>query len=90
VCRAIKLILEKGKVDEIYNIGSGKETSVKEVLDLARDMCNYRGNLISIDTPDFHKVVQGLQHFYLDTSKLDRLGFNYLYDTKDIVSELCQ
>ena len=90
VCRAIKLILEKGKVDEIYNIGSGKQTSVKEVLDLARDMCNYRGNLISIDTPDFHKVVQGLQHFYLDTSKLDRLGFNYLYDTKDIVSELCQ
>ena len=89
VCRAIKLVMEKGKVDEIYNIGSGKQTSVKEVLDLASDMCDYRGSLISIDTPDFHKVVQGLQHFYLDTSKLDQLGFNPLYDTEDIVRELC-
>ena len=52
-------------------------------------MCHYSGKLISIDTPDFHKVVQGLQHFYLDTSKLDQLGFNPLYDTKDIVGELC-
>ena len=90
VCRAIKLVMEKGKVDEIYNIGSGKQTSVKEVLDLASDMCDYRGSLISIDTPDFHKVVQGLQHFYLDTSKLNQLGFNPIYDTKDIVRELCQ
>ena len=76
--------------NEIYNIGSGKETSVKEVLDLASEICNYRGNLISIDTPDFHKVVQGLQHFCLDTSKLDQLGFSPMYDTKDIVRELCQ
>ena len=52
-------------------------------------MCDYKGNLISIDTPDFHKVVQGLQHFYLDTTKLNQLGFNSLYDTKDIVRELC-
>ena len=82
-------MIEKGKLDEIYNIGSGKQTSVKEVLDLASQMCHYSGKLTSIDTPDFHKVVQGLQHFYLDTSKLDQLGFNPLYDTKDIVEELC-
>ena len=44
VCRAIKLVMEKGKLNEIYNIGSGKETSVKEVLDLASEICNYRGN----------------------------------------------
>ena len=90
VCRAIKLIMEKGDVDQIYNIGSGKETTIKEVLDLASEVCDYRGNLISIDTPDFHKVVQGLQKFYLDTSKLDQLGFSPLLDTKDIVWELCQ
>ena len=57
---------------------------------MASEMCDYEGNLISIDTPNFHKVVQGLQKFYLDTSKLNRLGFNYLFETKDIVRELCQ
>ena len=90
VCRAIKLVMDEGEVDDTYNIGSGKETSVKEVLDLASQMCHYSGKLNSIDTPDFHKVVQGLQKFYLDTSKLDQLGFSPLFNTKDIVWELCQ
>ena len=90
VCRAIKLVMDEGNLDEIYNIGSGKETSVKEMLDIAKRECHYRGNLISIDTPKFHKVVQGLQKFYLNTSKLDQLGFSPLFDTKDIVRELCQ
>lgn len=32
-CRAIELILEKGRIGELYNIGSGVEQSVEEITD---------------------------------------------------------
>tara|TARA_B100000927_G_scaffold56206_1_gene43051 strand:+ start:32 stop:850 length:819 start_codon:yes stop_codon:yes gene_type:complete len=90
VCNAIKLIIDKGAEDEIYNIGSGQPTTIREVLEYAKYFTNSKGNLNSIKTPDFHKVVQGLQHFYMDNSKLKSLGFDTLYDVKDMVRELCQ
>ena len=89
ICRAIKLIIDKGELNEIYNICSGKETSVREILDLAMKYSESNSRIINIDTPDFHKVVQGLKYFYMDNTKLKNLGFYPLYNTDDIVRELC-
>ena len=36
VCRAIKLVMEKGNINEIYNIGSGHPTTVSELMKLAK------------------------------------------------------
>lgn len=89
ICRAIKLIMDKGELNEIYNISSGKETSVREILNLAMKYSESNGRIINIDTPDFHKVVQGLKYFYMDNTKLKNLGFHPLYNIDDIVRELC-
>ena len=88
VCRAIKLVMDKGKVNEIYNIGSGKPTTVSEMMHLAKQYSRSRGKLISIDPPEFHNNVQ-TQNFYLDTTKLKSLGFEQHLTNEFIVNDLC-
>ena len=88
VCRAIKLVMDKGELNEIYNIGSGKPTTVKEIMDLAKFFSRSRGKLISIDPPEFHNNVQ-TQNFYLDTTKLKSLGFEQHITNEFIVKDLC-
>ena len=38
VCRAIKLVMDKGELNEIYNIGSGQPTKVSEIVELAKKL----------------------------------------------------
>ena len=88
VCRAIKLVMDKGEVNEIYNIGSGEPTRVSEIVELAKHFTRSRGKIISIDPPEFHNNVQ-TQHFWLDTTKLKRLGFAQHITNEFIVKDLC-
>ena len=80
--------MDKGELNEIYNIGSGKPTTVKEIMDLAKFFSRSRGKLISIDPPEFHNNVQ-TQNFYLDTTKLKSLGFEQHITNEFIVKDLC-
>ena len=88
VCRAIKLVMDKGNLNEIYNIGSGKPTKVSEIVELAKIFTRSRGNIINIDPPEFHNNVQ-TQHFWLDTTKLQNLGFAQHITNEFIVKDLC-
>jgi nucleoside-diphosphate-sugar epimerase len=88
VCRAIKTVMDKGELNEIYNIGSGQPTKVSEIVELAKIFTRSRGKIISIDPPEFHNNVQ-TQHFWLDTSKLRKLGFAQHITNEFIVKDLC-
>jgi len=88
VCRAIKLVMDKGELNEIYNIGSGKPTKVSEIVELAKHFTRSRGEIINIDPPEFHNNVQ-TQHFWLDTTKLKKLGFAQHITNEFIVKDLC-
>ena len=88
VCRAIKLVMDKGELNEIYNIGSGKPTRVSEIINLAKHYTRSRGQIINIDPPEFHKNVQ-TEHFWLDTTKLKSLGFVQHITNEFIVKDLC-
>ena len=88
VCRAMKLVMDKGKLNEIYNIGSGEPTRVSEIVELAKHFTRSRGKIISIDPPEFHNNVQ-TQHFWLDTTKLKSLGFAQHITNEFIVKDLC-
>ena len=88
VCRALKLVMEKGETNQIYNIGSGKPTTVAEIMNFAKDYTKSRGQLINIDPPEFHNNVQ-TQHFWMDTTKLKSLGFEPQISNESIVKELC-
>ena len=88
VCRAMKLVMDKGELNEIYNIGSGQPTKVSEIVELAKHFTRSRGEIINIDPPEFHNNVQ-TQHFWLDTTKLRKLGFAQHITNEFIVKDLC-
>ena len=88
ICEAINLVCDKGKVNEIYNIGSGHPTRIYDIISLAKHYLNSRSKIKSREAPDFHKLVQA-KDFYLDVTKLRSLGFKKRISTSEIVKELC-
>jgi nucleoside-diphosphate-sugar epimerase len=72
--RAMSLVLEKGELDTIYNIGSGQPTLLRDVIDIAAHLSNSRSTISSIPTPEFHQKIQS-RDFWLDTTQLQNLGF---------------
>ncbi len=70
-CRAIDLVLHEGEVGEVYNVGTGRETSGQEVARAVLDLLGKPESLI-----DF--VADRLGHDYryaLDVGKLQALGW---------------
>jgi nucleoside-diphosphate-sugar epimerase len=88
VCSAIKLILDKGELNQIYNIGSGQSTQIGDIIRKAKEYLNSGSQIKSKESPEFHKIVQA-KDFWLDTTKLKKLGFQQTISTEDIIKELC-
>ena len=74
VCEAIKLVIDKAPVNDIYNIGSGKPTWFKDLIDFVVKETNSQSTVTNITPPEFHKTVQA-SDIYLDVSKITNLGF---------------
>ena len=88
VCAAVKLVMEKGNLNEIYNIGSGHPTPIGDIILKAKEYLNSNSEIKSKPAPDFHKIVQA-KDSCLDITKLKSLGFQQTISTDDIVRELC-
>jgi dTDP-glucose 4,6-dehydratase len=72
-CSAIELVLEKGRVGETYNVGSGLEKSIAEIADAVLDALGKPASLKEIvpDRPGHDR------RYLLDSSKLrDELGWS--------------
>lgn len=86
LCRAVKLVMEKGTVNEIFNIGNGQPCLIKDIIDQVKILgTNSKINLI--ETPEFHKTVQ-VKNMYMNTDKLKILGYVPSYTLQQIVEEL--
>jgi dTDP-glucose 4,6-dehydratase len=79
-CRAIELVLEKGRVGETYNVGSGVEKSIAEIADAVLEALGKPESLKEIvpDRPGHDR------RYLLDSSKLrnelgwsDEIGFEH-------------
>ncbi|MGV1098488.1 NAD-dependent epimerase/dehydratase family protein [Thiovibrio sp. JS02] len=89
VADAIDLILRKGELDQIYNVGSGERILFKDVIDLAREYTHSTSELKEVVPPAFHRVVQ-VKDFYMNVDRLKSLGFAQKISLKQGVAELCQ
>lgn len=73
VAEAFELILHKGEVGHVYNIGTKKE---RRVIDVAKDICR----LFSVDSEACIKFVENRpfndQRYFLDDQKLTVLGWS--------------
>jgi dTDP-glucose 4,6-dehydratase len=67
-CRAIELVLERGREGETYNVGSGLERSIEEIADLLLELTGKPQSLKTIvpDRPGHDR------RYLLDSSKLRR------------------
>jgi len=67
-CRAIELVLERGREGETYNVGSGVEKSIAEIADLVLELTGKPESLKTIvpDRPGHDR------RYLLDSSKLRR------------------
>lgn len=89
VVNAMQLVIEKGELNEIYNISSGKKYSFLKLMQHAKKSFNSSSKFITIDQPEFHKIVQ-VKNMWLENVKLNNLGFvekhciyNYIESLKD-------
>ena len=73
VAEAFEVILHKGEVGHVYNIGTKKE---RRVIDVAKDICR----LFSMDPETSIKFVENRpfndQRYFLDDQKLNNLGWS--------------
>ena len=72
--RAIKLIVDQGQLNTVYNVSSGIPTKLKDIIDIAVNLTHSSSEISSIPTPKFHEIVQA-RDSWLDVTKLKALGF---------------
>lgn len=89
VCRAIELVCSEGEFNEIYNIGSGQPTPISVIIETAKKYLGSNSVIKSKEAPEFHKIVQA-KDFWMDTTKLNRLGFARQISNEQIIQQLCQ
>ena len=88
VCSAIDLVLEKGELNTVYNIGSGHPTTVRDIIQMAKQILQSKSQITSIETPEFHSIVQ-TKNFWMDTTRLQSLGFSQKITLEQGIKELC-
>lgn len=79
ICRAIKIILEKGNINEIYNIASGTSMTFKDIVKSARNIIGSKSNLVDVEFPEDQKYIQ-IKNMTLNIDKLKSLGFSCSMD----------
>tara|TARA_B100000427_G_scaffold314786_1_gene308265 strand:+ start:244 stop:1062 length:819 start_codon:yes stop_codon:yes gene_type:complete len=88
VCRALKIVMDKGKLNNIYNIASGNPLPFREILEMVRDNIRSRSEFIPIETPRFNQLSVP-KNVSLNVDKLKSLGFNLSINLYEGLQTLC-
>jgi nucleoside-diphosphate-sugar epimerase len=86
-CRAIKLVMDYGDINTVYNVGNGKPVKFKTIIDYAHKITNSTSQMNNVEPPPFHKIVQ-VHSMFMNTEKLKKLGYKPLYSTEQIVEDM--
>lgn len=84
---AIDLILDKGEINSIYNVGNGIPLLMKDLIEYAKQLIGGTGRINYIDVPPFHKIVQ-VHSQWMKNDKLKSLGYEPKYDMKSIIEDM--
>jgi len=88
IARAIDLCIDKGEKNQVYNIGSGEKVVFRDIIDIAMNELDSKSPLNSIEPPEFHKTCQ-VKDFYMDATKLKKLGFKNTISIEEGIKGLC-
>ena len=88
ICRAIKLVIDKSEVNEIYNIASGNALYFREIIETVKTILGSQSELLSVETPKFNQIAQA-KNFALNVDKLKSLGFDQKVSLLDGLQSIC-
>lgn len=87
VCRAMKIVMECGKQNEIYNIGFAESYRLEDLLKYAIRISGSTSKINRVEAPAFHKIVQA-ENFHMSCEKLYKLGFRPTYTPFEAISKI--
>lgn len=82
---AYKLIMERGKIGEKYNVSSGSSTSIKDYLDMILKESN-SDVTIEVDPAKLRPI--DIPDFIGDNSKIKALGWEQKYDIQQTIGDI--
>jgi len=88
ICRALKLVMDRGEVNQIYNIASGTALPFREIIEMVKKNLGSESELVSIETPKFNQIAQA-KNFALNADKLKSLGFEQKISLEEGLQTLC-
>ena len=86
--RAIDLVVSRGEVNSIYNIGNGKGVIFRDIIRYARDAMDSGSDIRTIEQKEFHKKVQSSRSFFMDNTKLRDLGYRPDYTIQQTIDDI--
>jgi nucleoside-diphosphate-sugar epimerase len=86
--RAIDLVVQRGEINSIYNIGNGRPIIFRDIIRYARDAMDSASELRTIEQKEFHKKVQSSRSFFMDNTKLESLGYRPEYSIQETVDDI--
>lgn len=87
VCDAIKLIVENGDLNEVYNVGSNVSHRLIDLMYYVKEVSESESKIKLVRTPKFHEIVQ-TKDFFMNTNKLKGLGFFEKYTIYEVLNRL--
>ena len=88
-CRAINMCIRNAPINEIINISNSEPVSIGEIIRYSKEKLASQSQLISIDTPHFHRIVQ-VKDVCLNNDKLRSYGYESSINTMDGIDRILQ
>ena len=89
VCDAIKLLIDYGEINQVYNIATGKSKSFRDVILSAKNVIGSDSKIIDVEIPKEQQYLQ-IKNMTLDATKLFSLGFVPKISFDEGLSEMCR
>ena len=89
ICKSIKLIIDSGNINEVYNISSGESLSFRKIIENAKSIVNSSSEIIDVFIPPDQEFIQ-VKNMTLNNDKLKSLGFSCDTNFNDGLQILCE
>ena len=89
ICRALKIVMDTGELNSIYNIASGNRLPFRNILEMVRDNLGSSSEFIPTETPRFNQLVQP-KNVSLNVDKLNSLNFRPSIGLEEGLKIICQ
>ena len=87
LCEAINLVITKGEVNSIYNLGNNHPVRFRDAIEYVIYKTGSTSKINDVEQAEFHKIVQ-TKSMSMDSTKLFNLGYRPKYNMEMILDEL--